>query len=117
MKANNNGWTPERKERQAQLIHTWRPWTQSTGPMTQQGMERAKMNAKRLTAMGLYKQVCKICYAKQLYQCGNKTKAWRLLFESEIYMAERKDHPNERSPRAEYCRNRRKAQSRPASQI
>ena len=26
------GWTPERRARQAELIRSWRPWEQSTGP-------------------------------------------------------------------------------------
>ena len=29
-----NGWTPERRERQAALIRSWKPWEHSTGPRT-----------------------------------------------------------------------------------
>ena len=29
-----NGWTPERKARQAELIRNWKPWERSTGPRT-----------------------------------------------------------------------------------
>ena len=32
-----NGWTPERRQRQAALIRQWKPWEQSTGPRTEQG--------------------------------------------------------------------------------
>lgn len=32
-----NGWTPERRARQAELIRTWRPWEKSTGPKTDEG--------------------------------------------------------------------------------
>ena len=30
-------WTKERRERQAELIRTWKPWTRSTGPRTAAG--------------------------------------------------------------------------------
>lgn len=40
-----NGWTPERRARQAQLIHTWRPWERSTGPTTPEGKARVARNA------------------------------------------------------------------------
>lgn len=117
MKANKNGWTPERRQRQSELIHTWKPWVRSTGAITPDGKQRAKMNARRFTIMGLYKQACKLCNAKQLYQCGQTHKAWLMLLENEQYMAERTPYPIERSPKAEYCRKRRKALSRPASKI
>jgi len=42
-----NGWTPERRARQAALIRTWKPWTHSTGPQTEIGMARSAMNARR----------------------------------------------------------------------
>jgi len=32
-----NGWTPERRARQAELIRAWRPWDKSTGPRTKAG--------------------------------------------------------------------------------
>jgi hypothetical protein len=32
-----NGWTPERRARQAALIRTWKPWEKSTGPKTEGG--------------------------------------------------------------------------------
>jgi hypothetical protein len=40
-----NGWTPERRARQAKLIQQWRPWEMSTGPKTQAGKERISQNA------------------------------------------------------------------------
>ena len=40
-----NGWTPERRARQAALIRTWRPWEKSTGPKTDEGKARAAQNA------------------------------------------------------------------------
>ena len=30
-------WTPERRQRQAELIRRWKPWEQSTGPKTPEG--------------------------------------------------------------------------------
>ena len=40
-----NGWTPERKARQAALIVSWRPWERSTGPRTPEGKAAAARNA------------------------------------------------------------------------
>ncbi len=39
-----NGWTPERRARQAALIRTWRPWEHSTGPRTDEGKVLAARN-------------------------------------------------------------------------
>ena len=39
-----NGWTPERRARQAALIRTWKPWQQSTGPRTDEGKARTARN-------------------------------------------------------------------------
>ena len=40
-----NGWTPDRRARQAGLIRAWRPWERSTGPRTGVGKARASLNA------------------------------------------------------------------------
>ena len=40
-----NGWTPQRRARQAKLIQHWRPWQSSTGPKTKQGKAKASRNA------------------------------------------------------------------------
>ena len=40
-----NGWTLERRQRQAELIKTWRPWERSTGPRTPEGRSVACRNA------------------------------------------------------------------------
>lgn len=42
-----NGWTPERRARQAALIRTWRPWELSTGPRTDEGKARAARNGDK----------------------------------------------------------------------
>ena len=39
-----NGWTPERRARQAELIRTWKPWEQATGPRTDEGKARTARN-------------------------------------------------------------------------
>ena len=38
-------WTPESRAKQAELIRTWRPWEQSTGPKTPEGKAVSSMNA------------------------------------------------------------------------
>lgn len=38
------GWTPERRARQAELIRTWKPWEQSTGPRTDEGKVQTARN-------------------------------------------------------------------------
>jgi len=40
-----NSWTWERRTRQAELVHSWRPWDRSTGPRTKEGKERAARNS------------------------------------------------------------------------
>jgi hypothetical protein len=40
-----NGWTLERRARQAELIRTWRPWEHSTGPRTPAGKAIVARNA------------------------------------------------------------------------
>ena len=39
-----NGWTLERKQRQAELIKTWNPWEQPIGPRTKEGKAIASQN-------------------------------------------------------------------------
>ena len=40
-----NGWTQERRARQAALIRRWRPWERSTGPKSTIGKNQASKNA------------------------------------------------------------------------
>ena len=40
-----NGWTPERRARQAELIKSWKPWEQSTGPKSEAGKAEVASNA------------------------------------------------------------------------
>ena len=40
-------WTAEARARQAALIHTWAPWSKSTGPKSVEGKRRAGQNGRR----------------------------------------------------------------------
>lgn len=40
----SNGWTSERRARQAALIRNWKPWERSTGPRTAEGKARTSRN-------------------------------------------------------------------------
>ena len=40
-----NGWTPERRARQAVLVRSWKPWERSTGPRTAEGKAVVRRNA------------------------------------------------------------------------
>ncbi len=42
-----NGWTPERRARQAALIQLWQPWNKSTGPTSAEGKAKASRNADK----------------------------------------------------------------------
>lgn len=42
-----NGWTDERRARQAAAIKSWKPWEQSTGPRTASGKAQASRNADK----------------------------------------------------------------------
>ena len=40
-----NGWTEERKARQSELIHQWKPWESSTGARTPEAKAIVSRNA------------------------------------------------------------------------
>ena len=40
-----NGWTPERRKKQSELIKSWKPWEKSTGARSSEGKNKSKMNA------------------------------------------------------------------------
>ena len=42
-----NGWTPERRARQAEAIRKWRPWERSTGPRSPNGKAQSALNANQ----------------------------------------------------------------------
>ena len=41
----NNGWTKERRARQAAIIRRVKPWKSGTGPKSAAGKAKSKMNA------------------------------------------------------------------------
>lgn len=42
-----NGWTLERRRKQAELIKRWAPWEQSSGPRSTEGKATVSRNAWR----------------------------------------------------------------------
>lgn len=40
-----NGWTPERRARQSELIRQWQPWRKSSGPVSAEGKAKSARNA------------------------------------------------------------------------
>jgi hypothetical protein len=40
-------WTDEARARQRELIRTWAPWEQSTGPVTRKGKRKAARNWRK----------------------------------------------------------------------
>ena len=45
--SSNNGWSPERRQRQREAIQRWKPWEQSTGPWTPEGKAKASQNGRK----------------------------------------------------------------------
>jgi hypothetical protein len=41
-----NGWTLERRAKQAEMIRKWKPWEKSTGAKTAEGKLRSSQNSK-----------------------------------------------------------------------
>ena len=41
----SNGWSLERRQRQAEAIRQWKPWERSTGPKTEAGKAKTCRNA------------------------------------------------------------------------
>lgn len=66
----DNGWTPERKARQAELIRIWKPWLRSTGPRTDEGKARAARNAFK---NGSYRQIRRL--SKTLNEVMNRQRS------------------------------------------
>lgn len=52
-----NGWTAERKQRQAELIKLWQPWKHSTGARTLEGKAVSSQNAYKHGMSKLIKEI------------------------------------------------------------
>jgi hypothetical protein len=71
-----NGWTLERRQRQAELIQRWKPWQHSTGARTEEGKEISKMNALKhgcytASAMAVLEQVQELLNRRGLNSWGS----------------------------------------------
>ena len=55
-----NGWTPERRARQAEAIRRWKPWEQSTGPRTAEGKARSQRNGSKPGTRSLLREVSRV---------------------------------------------------------
>ena len=76
-----NGWTDERKAKQAALIHSWKPWTKSTGAKTLEGKSICSKNvlvgnANRTAALTIAQQELKAAEAKVMKLSRYKIIPW-----------------------------------------
>ena len=55
----SNGWTPERRNRQAEAIRRWKPWESSTGPRSETGKRRSAMNRYRGGRRQIWRAFCR----------------------------------------------------------
>ena len=55
-----NGWTPERRARQAQAIRAWRRRELSTGPRTPEGKARSQRNGGKPGTRALLREVSRL---------------------------------------------------------
>ena len=60
-----NGWTEERRQRQSELIQTWQPWTNSTGPRTAEGKTKSSQNAFKGGLRPLFRMIDRLLYKQK----------------------------------------------------
>ena len=67
-----NGWTAERKAKQAAAIQKWKPWTRATGPKTLEGKAKVARNSwkggKRLAFRASMRELRTALCALNLYE-------------------------------------------------
>ena len=59
-----NGWTWERRAKQAELIRQWKPWKQSTGPKSFEGKQRVGSNAYKGGHRSKLREIIKLVNAE-----------------------------------------------------
>ncbi len=52
-----NGWTPERKAKQSELIRQWKPWQHSTGAKKPEGKAIVAKNAVKYKFFTSFKDI------------------------------------------------------------
>lgn len=55
-----NSWSAARRKQQSLLIHDWRPWQRSTGPLTSEGKARSSRNAFRGAVRGQLRVLARV---------------------------------------------------------
>lgn len=60
-----NGWTAERRARQAELIRQWKPWESSSGPKTEEGKSRSARNAYRGGMRAMLRELARALQAQR----------------------------------------------------
>lgn len=68
-------WTAAQKARQAELIRTWKPWEQSTGPVTQAGKKASSKNAFNCALREVMRELTRSNRALLAYLQGSTTTA------------------------------------------
>ncbi len=69
----SSGWTLERRRRQAELVRSWKPWEQSTGPTTPEGKLVVSRNAWQGGHRAQLRELSKLVNA-ELGPCRELTK-------------------------------------------
>ena len=93
-----NGWTPERRRKQAEAIKRWSPWTKSTGPKSDTGKKTSRYNAYKhgfRSAASLKLRAVLARQSRWLKECIDATreKAWLEIIEQ--IAARKKNATNE----------------------
>jgi len=65
-----NGWSDERRARQSEAIHRWKPWQLSTGARTPEGKARSSRNAFRLTIRKCWLFACYLSKQRRKLDAG-----------------------------------------------
>jgi hypothetical protein len=68
-------WSPERRQRQAKIIHQWQPWNKSTGPRSTEGKVRSAKNGARGRIRPLLRLLSAVLRAQDEALLGRRAKA------------------------------------------